>query len=81
MGVIFKNENVNEDMLGILKLFQSYLPSKEDEKVDGQIFTGDQLMLLPQCQMATHHRPFRRNKSSARRLVCSIENYNGEAGR
>ena len=41
--MIFKDENVNEDMLSILKKFHSYLPTKADGQVDGQIFTGDQL--------------------------------------
>ena len=41
--MIFKDENVNEDMLSILKKFHSYLPTKADRQVDGQIFTGDQL--------------------------------------
>ena len=41
--MIFKDENVNEDMLSILKKFHSCLPTKADGQVDGQIFTGDQL--------------------------------------
>ncbi len=43
MGLIFKNENVNEEMIEVLKKFHSYLPKKGDGKVDGQLFTGDQL--------------------------------------
>lgn len=43
MGVIFKNENTNEDMLAILHQFHSYLPRMESGHVDGQIVTGDQL--------------------------------------
>lgn len=43
MGLIFKNENVNEEMIEVLKKFHSYLPKKENGMVDGQLFTGDQL--------------------------------------
>ena len=43
LGVIFKNENLNEDMLSILKVFHTYLPRTPDGGVDGQIFAGDQL--------------------------------------
>ena len=43
LGLIFKNENVNEDMVEILKQFHSYLPQTGDQGVDGQLFSGDQL--------------------------------------
>ena len=43
LGLIFKNENVNEEMLSILKDFHSYLPQTEDHDIDGQLFSGDQL--------------------------------------
>lgn len=43
LGIIFKNENVNQEMHSILKQFHSYLPQQADGKVDGQIFSGDQL--------------------------------------
>ena len=43
LGIIFKNENVNEDMLAILQQFHSYLPETDDSGVDGQLFSGDQL--------------------------------------
>lgn len=43
LGLIFKNENVNEDMVEILKQFHSYLPQTDDQGVDGQLFSGDQL--------------------------------------
>ena len=43
LGIIFKDENVNQDMHSILKQFHSYLPLRADDKVDGQIFSGDQL--------------------------------------
>ena len=43
LGVIFKNENLNEDMLDILKQFHSYLPRKPDCSYDSQLFAGDQL--------------------------------------
>lgn len=45
LGLIFKNENVNEDMVEILKQFHSYLPQTDDQGVDGQFFSGDQLTL------------------------------------
>ena len=46
MGVLFKNENLSDDMIDILKTFQSYIPF---EVVDGekkflnQLCVGDQL--------------------------------------
>ena len=45
LGVIFKNENLNEDMLDILKKFHSYLPRKDDGGYDDQLFAGDQLTI------------------------------------
>ena len=43
LGIIFKDENVNQHMHSILKQFHSYLPLRDDDKVDRQIFSGDQL--------------------------------------
>lgn len=43
LGIIFKNENANEDMLEILQQFYTYLPSDGHESVDPQLFCGDQL--------------------------------------
>lgn len=46
MGVIFKNENVTEDMIDILKKFQSYLPYASvngEKKFVNQLCVGDQL--------------------------------------
>ena len=43
LGIIFKNENINEDMVSILQQFFSYLPKNGDGGVDGQLFSGDQL--------------------------------------
>ena len=43
LGVIFKDENINEDMLEILHRFHGYLPQQSGGQIDGQIFTGDQL--------------------------------------
>jgi len=43
LGIMFKNENVNEDMMAILQQFHSYLPQTSDGGVDGQMFSGDQL--------------------------------------
>ena len=43
LGIIFKNENLNEDMVSILQQFFSYLPKTGDGGVDGQLFSGDQL--------------------------------------
>lgn len=40
---MFKNENINEDMVSILQQFFSYLPKTGDSGVDGQLFSGDQL--------------------------------------
>lgn len=42
-GIIFKNENLNEDMLTILRQFYTYLPTNGDNEVDPQLFAGDQL--------------------------------------
>ena len=43
LSIIFKNENVNEDIISILQQFHSYLPKAADGGVDGQLFSGDQL--------------------------------------
>ena len=43
LGIMLKNENVNEDMVSILQQFFSYLPKTGDGGVDGQLFSGDQL--------------------------------------
>ena len=43
LGIMFKNENVNEDMVSILQQFFSYLPKTGDGGADGQLFSGDQL--------------------------------------
>jgi hypothetical protein len=43
MGIIFKNENENAEMLKILQQFQSYLPKVTEDSFDTQILTGDQL--------------------------------------
>ena len=46
MGVLFKNENLTEDMIEILQHFQTYLPAitiDGEKKFVSQICTGDQL--------------------------------------
>lgn len=43
LGIIFKNRNLNEDMLTILRQFYTYLPTSGDNEVDPQLFAGDQL--------------------------------------
>ena len=46
MGVLFQNENLNEDMIDILRHFQTYLPTvtiQGEKKFASQICTGDQL--------------------------------------
>lgn len=43
LGIIFKNENINEDMLTILRQFYTYLPTSGDNEVDPQFFAVDQL--------------------------------------
>ena len=45
LGIMFKNENVNEDMASILQQFFSYLPKTVDGGVDCQLFSGDQLIV------------------------------------
>lgn len=45
LGVIFKNENKNEDMLAILQQFHSYLSRTADGGCDPQLFAGDQLTI------------------------------------
>ena len=46
MGVLFKNENLTEDMIDILRHFQGYLPYTAvdgEKKFVTQLCTGDQL--------------------------------------
>ena len=46
MGVLFKNENLTEDMIEILRHFQAYLPytTVDDKKIFlNQLCSGDQL--------------------------------------
>lgn len=43
LGIIFKNENCNEEMLSVLQQFHTYLPKKWNDEYDGQLFAGDQL--------------------------------------
>ena len=50
LGVIFKNENENSEMMDILRQFHSYLPRhvsedklEDDTQFDPQLFAGDQL--------------------------------------
>ncbi|CAB4019750.1 Hypothetical predicted protein, partial [Paramuricea clavata] len=43
LGIIFKNENVNDEMLSILQQFHKYLPDIGEDKFDGELFAGDQL--------------------------------------
>ena len=48
MGVLFKNENLSEDMISILKKFQAYLPftsNNEDKRFVNQLCVGDQLSI------------------------------------
>ena len=45
LGLIFKNENVNEDMLEILQQLHGYLPQTHNGGIDGQLFSGDQLTI------------------------------------
>ena len=48
MGVLFKNENLSEDMMSILKKFQSYLPftsNNGDKRFVNQLCVGDQLSI------------------------------------
>ena len=42
LGLIFKNENANEDMIEILQQFHDYLPQTHNGGVDGQLFSEDQ---------------------------------------
>ena len=39
------HENVNEEMLSVLKQFHTYLPKKWDGQYDSQLFAGDQLSI------------------------------------
>lgn len=46
MGVLFKNENLTEDMIEFLRHFQTYLPTvtiQGEKKFASQICMGDQL--------------------------------------
>ncbi|KAK3724040.1 hypothetical protein QZH41_020320, partial [Actinostola sp. cb2023] len=43
LGIIFQNENVNEEMLSILQSFHDYLPTTGEDQFDSQLFAGDQL--------------------------------------
>lgn len=46
LGVLFNNENINDEMVCILKKFQECLPHTQhenNEKFDPQLFSGDQL--------------------------------------
>ena len=43
LGILFKNKNVNEEMMSILQGFHEYLPNLGDDRFDGQLFAGDQL--------------------------------------
>jgi hypothetical protein len=45
LGIIFKNEDVNEEMLTILKEFHTYLPKKWNGEYDSQLFAGHQLSI------------------------------------
>ncbi|XP_048589438.1 uncharacterized protein LOC116618156 [Nematostella vectensis] len=45
LGVIFKDENTNEDMLHILQQFHGYLPHLDEGQYDPQIFAGVQLSI------------------------------------
>ena len=48
MGFLFKNENLSEDMISILKKFQSYLPftsNNGDKRFVNQLCVGDQLSI------------------------------------
>ena len=44
---LFKDENINEDILAILEKFHTYFPKSSDAAigVDGHLFSGDQLTL------------------------------------
>ncbi|KAK3746436.1 hypothetical protein QZH41_012148, partial [Actinostola sp. cb2023] len=80
LGVIFKNENLNEDMLSILKVFHTYLPRTPDGGVDGQNFCrgptyyrkGNKCHCL--CSKWSHtRRSLRRHQPSTGRLACCIK--------
>lgn len=45
LGLIFKNENANEGMIEILQQFHGYLPQTHNGGIDGQLFSGDQLII------------------------------------
>ena len=40
LGVLFKDENVNEDMLTILQTFHSYLPRLANSQTDDKFSQG-----------------------------------------
>lgn len=42
---MFKNENINEDMLEIFQQFHGYLPQMHGPGIAGQLFSGDQLII------------------------------------
>ena len=45
LGVIFKNENVNEEMLSILQDSHTYLPQTGEDTFDSQLVAGVQLTI------------------------------------
>ena len=48
MGILFKNENITEDIIHILRHFQSYLPfstNNGEKKFVNQLCVGDQLSI------------------------------------
>ena len=45
LGLIFKNENGNEGMIEILQQLHGYLPQTHNGGIDGQLFSGDQLII------------------------------------
>ena len=54
MGIIFKNENTNEEMMEILKQLQSYLPkqsSNNKTKFDSQLFPVERAINVIQSVM------------------------------
>ena len=64
MGVLFKNENLSDDIIDILKKFQTYTPfttGNGEKKFVNQLCVGDQLSVERavnnvsiQSPMATH---------------------------
>ena len=45
LGLVFKNENINDDMTEILRQFHNYLPQTHNGGIDGQLISGDQLSI------------------------------------